>query len=112
MAVVTLKGGFKRAQMKARDVRVSDDGTARRPEPRTNQLTGTRQQAGTDQHIVRAFAQRHVDGADVMQGDRAHRATSVPAVRCRAKLSMISLTITSCGTSRLSTVMSASAYVG
>ncbi len=45
VAAVLLQGRFQRAEMKARDVRVRDDGAARSSEPRADQLAGTRQQA-------------------------------------------------------------------
>ncbi len=46
--------------MIARDVRVGDDGAARRAEPLRDQLAGARQQPRPDQHVVGALAQRHV----------------------------------------------------
>ncbi len=67
VTAVVLQSRFQGVEMKARDVRVRDDGAAGSPDPRGDQLTGARQQAGADQHVVRALAQRHVDGADVMQ---------------------------------------------
>ncbi len=109
--VLALQRRFETRKVKARDVLVRHNPALGRAESRGDEGARVRQQARSDQNVVGAAAQRHRHCAGGRNlGHRGHCASSDRADGSGAvSRSMISATITSCGTSRLSTVRSACA---
>ena len=127
MAAERLERALEGRKVALGHVVVGDDCAFACAEPRVDQLGSARQQAGTDQHLVGAVTQTDWDtghaGAKGGTGTRgaslvirAHGLSPAAAGARRlgltASASMISPTMTSCGTSRLSTTMSAVAKIG
>ncbi len=127
-----LQPGFQGAEMVSRDILVGDDRTATLADVAFDRRCGTIEQSRPDQDVIGAVAERHVYPAGASNAgaaaapssaqsagghvcwisslsDNAGEAGGLGASGPARSPPRISLTIASCGTSRLSIVMSASA---
>src|SRR5262249_16495363 len=114
---------LQRTEVVCGNILVGDDGASGCAKARLYQIGGSRQQSSADQHVVGAFAEPNAnrDGlarrplmprgwAGGWKGGHGADASRLPeGSGLSARTSMISPTITSWGTSRLSTIMSEAA---